>query len=81
MRQAARPDAEGNTAGWPAWTWGALIAGTVILVLFGLHQRRSTRRGQTPLVEASLFHNRGSDRVCCRSIAARFTVLVYIDVF
>jgi EmrB/QacA subfamily drug resistance transporter len=53
------PLIEGNTVGWPGWTWGALTAGIVVLVLFGLHQRRETRRGHRPLVEPSLFRNRG----------------------
>jgi len=53
------PLIEGNAAGWPAWTWGALVAGLAVLVLFGLHQRRCVRQGRTPLVEPSLFENRG----------------------
>jgi EmrB/QacA subfamily drug resistance transporter len=49
------PLIEGQTTGRPAWTWAMLVAGVLILVLFGFHQRRS----DGPLVELSLFANRG----------------------
>jgi predicted MFS family arabinose efflux permease len=55
----AYPLIEGNTAGWPPWTWGAITAGIAVLVLFALHQRHKTRHGHSPLVESSLFGNRG----------------------
>ena len=42
-----------------ALLWGAVGAGVVVLLLFGLHQRRKSRRGRSPLVETSLFANRG----------------------
>ncbi|MCP2256571.1 drug resistance transporter, EmrB/QacA subfamily [Streptoalloteichus tenebrarius] len=53
------PLIQGDTLGWPGWTWGALVFGVVVLVGFGLHQRRRARRGRTPLVEPSLFRDRG----------------------
>jgi MFS family permease len=37
----------------------ALVAGLLVLVTFGAHQRRTARRGRSPLVEPSLFHHRG----------------------
>lgn len=62
------PLIEGNTAGWPGWTWGALTAGVVVLVVFGLHQRRKTRSGHSPLVESSLFHDRGFPAALATSV-------------
>ncbi|SHG82703.1 MFS transporter [Streptoalloteichus hindustanus] len=53
------PLIQGDTLGWPLWTWAALLAGLGVLVGFGLHQRRRARRGHDPLVEPSLFRDRG----------------------
>jgi EmrB/QacA subfamily drug resistance transporter len=52
------PLIEGNSTGWPAWTWGALASGVLVLVLFGVHQRLAARRGRRTLVELSLFRRR-----------------------
>ncbi|MFI7642569.1 MFS transporter [Nonomuraea sp. NPDC049400] len=52
------PLIQGNTAGWPAWTWAALGAGVVVLVAFGRQQRRRARRGRGALIEPSLFRGR-----------------------
>jgi EmrB/QacA subfamily drug resistance transporter len=62
------PLIEGNASGWPAWTWGAISAGITVLVLFGFHQRRRARRGQSPLIEPSLFHNRGFSAALISSV-------------
>jgi hypothetical protein len=53
------PLIQGNAIGWPTWSWLSIAAGVAVLVAFGLHQRRSTRAGRSPLVEPSLFANRG----------------------
>ncbi|MFD0683871.1 MFS transporter [Actinomadura fibrosa] len=53
------PLIQGDTAGWPLWTWGAMAAGVAVLVGFGFQQRRAARRGRGPLVEPSLFRDRG----------------------
>ncbi|WP_214414130.1 MFS transporter [Sphaerisporangium fuscum] len=53
------PLIEGDTLGRPAWTWAALVAGVVVLVLFAFHQRARARRGRSVLVEPSLFAGRG----------------------
>ncbi|WP_020672104.1 MFS transporter [Amycolatopsis nigrescens] len=47
--------------GGASWTWtsAGLGAGVAVLVVFGFHQRGSARRGRSPLVEPSLFGNRG----------------------
>jgi EmrB/QacA subfamily drug resistance transporter len=62
------PLIEGNSVGWPAWTWVALAVGLGILALFGLHQRGRTRRGRSPLVEASLFRGRGFPSALATSV-------------
>ncbi|WP_242614265.1 MFS transporter [Actinomadura roseirufa] len=53
------PLIQGESAGWPLWTWTAMAAGLAVLALFGLHQRRAAVRGRAPLVEPSLFADRG----------------------
>ncbi len=53
------PLIQSSTVGWPAWSWVALAAGCGLLGLFGLHQQRRSRAGRSPLVEVSLFHDRG----------------------
>ncbi|MEU5028855.1 MFS transporter [Streptomyces milbemycinicus] len=53
------PLIEGDMAGRSLWRWGAMASGVVVLMVFARHQRRSARRGRSPLVEPSLFHNRG----------------------
>jgi MFS family permease len=53
------PLIQGNSAGWAPWVWALLCAGAVTLALFGLQQRHSARRGRHPLVEPSLFRDRG----------------------
>ncbi|GAA3204990.1 MFS transporter [Nonomuraea helvata] len=52
------PLIQGNTAGWPAWSWAALGAGVVALVAFGHQQRRRAGRGRSALIEPSLFRGR-----------------------
>ncbi|WP_242889028.1 MFS transporter [Actinomadura litoris] len=53
------PLIQGDTAGWPPWTWTAMAGGLAVLVLFGVHQLHTARRGRDPLVEPSLFRDRG----------------------
>ncbi|HEX3815450.1 MAG TPA: MFS transporter [Mycobacteriales bacterium] len=48
-----------DSANWSAGSWGVLGAGAGILVVFGFHQRHRARRRRSPLVEPSLFQNRG----------------------
>ncbi|HEU5032482.1 MAG TPA: MFS transporter [Spirillospora sp.] len=49
------PLIQGDSAGWPAWTWAMLAGGAAVLAVFALHQRRAA----APLVEPSLFAGRG----------------------
>ncbi len=65
------PLIEGDTAGWPAWTWVALAVGVAVLVLFGFHQRRSAG----PLVEPGLFRDRGFPAALATSVLF-FSVMI-----
>jgi EmrB/QacA subfamily drug resistance transporter len=52
------PLIEGRDHGWPAWTWASFAVAGVVLVAFGLYQRRVARRGGSPLVPPELFAER-----------------------
>jgi EmrB/QacA subfamily drug resistance transporter len=49
------PLIDGRDHGWPAWTWASFAAAGVLMVVFGLYQRRVARRGGSPLVPPELF--------------------------
>ncbi|WP_433183950.1 MFS transporter [Actinoallomurus sp. CA-150999] len=53
------PLIQSGTAGVRAGGWAEMGAGAVVLVAFGLQQRYAARRGGQPLVEPSLFRDRG----------------------
>ena len=48
------PLIQGQTDGWPAWSFAMLAAGAILLVAFLWHERRS----KSPLIEPSLLTNR-----------------------
>ena len=52
------PLVEGRQHGWPAWSWGSLAVGPILLGAFVLYQRRVARDGRTPLVDLALFRAR-----------------------
>ncbi|MET7334420.1 MFS transporter [Nonomuraea sp. NPDC005650] len=52
------PLIEGGAALRPGWNAALLVAGALVLVAFGLHQRGRARRGRVPLIEPSLFGDR-----------------------
>src|SRR5690349_17757370 len=52
------PLAKGREAGWPAWTYVCAAASVLVLALFVRYEQGVTRRGGSPLVELSLFHDR-----------------------
>ncbi|SDY30250.1 drug resistance transporter, EmrB/QacA subfamily [Amycolatopsis xylanica] len=71
------PLIEGN----PLWT----IAGVAALVLFGLHQRRRSRQGRSPLVEMSLFRDHGfpaglATALLFFAVVTGFTLVVALQV-
>jgi EmrB/QacA subfamily drug resistance transporter len=52
------PIIQGREQGWPAWCFGVIAAGVLLLVAFAALQARRSRRGQTPLVEPSILRRR-----------------------
>jgi EmrB/QacA subfamily drug resistance transporter len=52
------PLIEGRAQGWPAWSFGLLAAGVVMLGAFAALQGRRSRQGRTPLVEPSILRRR-----------------------
>jgi EmrB/QacA subfamily drug resistance transporter len=51
------PLVQGQSAGWPAWTWMSLGLSAVLLVVFAISQRRLSARGGSPLLDPVLFRN------------------------
>ncbi|UKY51677.1 MFS transporter [Streptomyces inhibens] len=62
------PLIESDRAGGSPRAWGTLAAGLLVMVVFGLHQRRRTRRGGSALVEAGLFRDRGFPAALAASV-------------
>jgi EmrB/QacA subfamily drug resistance transporter len=52
------PLIQGQSSGWPAWTFACLGAAAPVLVAFALWERHTIRGGRTPLVDIRLFRNR-----------------------
>ena len=52
------PLVQGQSAGWPVWTWVSLVLGFAGFYLFTVQQRASAKRGGTPLVTPSIFRKR-----------------------
>ncbi len=53
------PLVEGRQHGWPLWTWLCLGAAPVALAAFAIHQKRLHARGGSPLLDPTLFRDRG----------------------
>ncbi len=53
------PLVEGQQHGWPAWTWLSLAVSPLLLGCFVRQQQRRQRTSRSPLVDLSLFANRG----------------------
>jgi EmrB/QacA subfamily drug resistance transporter len=53
------PLIEGRQAGWPPWIVAMLVASAVAMAAFLWFERRLIRRGGSPLVDLSLFRQRG----------------------
>ncbi|AZI59505.1 DHA2 family efflux MFS transporter permease subunit [Nakamurella antarctica] len=49
------PLIQGESQGWPAWTFATLALGVALLVAFGFWETAYTNRGLEPLVPPSLF--------------------------
>jgi EmrB/QacA subfamily drug resistance transporter len=52
------PLVEGREAGWPAWSFGCLVAAPAVVGGFVLHQRHAAENGGTPLLDLGLFRQR-----------------------
>jgi EmrB/QacA subfamily drug resistance transporter len=52
------PLMQGRDLDWPAWGWVMMAAAVPVLALFVLYERRKGQRGDSPLVELSLFQFR-----------------------
>ncbi|MGN6444999.1 MFS transporter [Amnibacterium sp.] len=68
------PLIEGQDQGWPVWTFLSLGGGVVLLVLFGLWERRVVARGRSALVPPHLFTHPAFT-------AGTFLALVYFAAF
>ena len=53
------PMIEGQSLGWPWWTYASFAAGAVLAGGYGFYQRALTRRGGAPLIDLSMFRSRG----------------------
>jgi EmrB/QacA subfamily drug resistance transporter len=51
------PLVQGQSAGWPAWTWMSFALSAVLLAAFVISQRRLSARGGSPLLDPVLFRN------------------------
>jgi EmrB/QacA subfamily drug resistance transporter len=51
------PLVQGQSAGWPAWTWASFGLSAVLLVVFVMSQRRLSARGGSPLLDPVLVRN------------------------
>ncbi len=56
------PLATGREAGWPAWCWASFAAVPLLGALFWADQRRTERRGGSPLLPPSLLAQSGMRR-------------------
>lgn len=52
------PLVQGRDWGWPAWGWGLLVAGVLVLAGFLLYERALVRRGGEPVFDPALLQMR-----------------------
>jgi EmrB/QacA subfamily drug resistance transporter len=52
------PLVQGRDAGWPLWTYMAIVASVVLFGIFTWHELRVERSGKSPLVIPALFRKR-----------------------
>lgn len=53
------PLVQGRELGWPVWSFLAMAASVPVFAAFAWYELRKSRRGGSPLVELSLFRERG----------------------
>ncbi|CAA9440612.1 MAG: Uncharacterized MFS-type transporter [uncultured Pseudonocardia sp.] len=77
------PLIQGESAGWPLWTYASMVAGALLLVVFLRQQRARVRAGRTPLVLPRLWRERsfvaglGVILVFLAAFSSMFFVLAY----
>lgn len=54
----ALPLIEGQSQGWPVWTWCCFASAAVLFAVFVRYQGRLGRQGGSPLIDLSLFRER-----------------------
>ena len=52
------PLIEGRQQGWPAWAFGMLAAGVVLIAAFAFRQGARVRRGRAPFIEPAILRRR-----------------------
>jgi EmrB/QacA subfamily drug resistance transporter len=53
------PLTQGESAGWPAWTYASIVCSVALFAAFGWQQVARHRRGADPLMVPSIFTHRG----------------------
>ncbi|RKN70668.1 MFS transporter [Paenibacillus ginsengarvi] len=69
------PLSEGQKQGWPLWIWGCLFLSVALLLVFIADGLRKQHRGESPLIDLSLFRRR-TFRVGMISV-----VMIYLSMF
>lgn len=52
------PLMQGQSQGWPTWTWISFAVAAVLIGEFGWYERRLVRRGGQPLIDLAMFRER-----------------------
>jgi MFS family permease len=53
------PLIQGRSLGWPTWCFAMMAGSVALFVIFGLHLARRRRSGRDPLIEPTIFRQRG----------------------
>lgn len=78
------PLSEGQTTGWPAWTWISLALSPAVLAAFTLRQSQVIGRGGMPLLDLRLFAERTFSAGLIAQIAlacAQASFFVYLALY
>jgi EmrB/QacA subfamily drug resistance transporter len=78
------PLIEGERLDWPVWTWACFGLAAAILTAFVLRQRRLAERGEAPLLDLTLFRERGFSAGLATQLflaAAQASFFVYLALY
>ncbi|MBV9194550.1 MAG: MFS transporter [Solirubrobacterales bacterium] len=78
------PLSEGQSTGWPLWTWVSLALSPAVLAAFALRQSRVIRRGGIPLLDLRLFAQRAFSAGLLAQVAlacAQAAFFVYLALY